>query len=39
MYEAGILGVIQASEVPIRALFDRENLDHLISRAGLYSNY
>jgi hypothetical protein len=29
MCEAGILGVIQSSEVPIRALYDRKNLDHL----------
>jgi hypothetical protein len=38
MYEAGILGVIQVSGVPIRALYDRENLDHLLSRVGLYSD-
>jgi hypothetical protein len=29
MCEAGILGVIQSSEVPIRALYDRKNLDRL----------
>jgi len=29
MCEAGILGVIQSSEVPIRALYDRKNIDRL----------
>lgn len=29
MVEAGILGIIQASEVPIRALYDRKNLDKM----------
>jgi len=29
MVEAGILGTIQSSEVPIRALYDRKNLDKL----------
>ena len=29
MCEAGILGVIQSSEVPIRALYDRKNLDNM----------
>lgn len=29
MCEAGILGVIQSSEVPIRALYDRKNLDRM----------
>lgn len=29
MCEAGILGVIQASEVPIRALYDRKNIDKM----------
>ncbi len=29
MCEAGILGVIQSSEVPIRALYDRKNLDKM----------
>ena len=29
MCEAGILGVIQSSEVPIRALYDRRNLDRM----------
>lgn len=29
MREAGILGVIQSSEVPIRALYDRKNLDKM----------
>ncbi|MDX9812287.1 MAG: M20/M25/M40 family metallo-hydrolase [Bacteroidales bacterium] len=29
MVEAGILGIIQSSEVPIRALYDRKNLDRL----------
>lgn len=29
MVEAGILGVIQASPVPIRALYDRKNLDKM----------
>jgi len=29
MCEAGILGVIQSSSVPIRALYDRKNLDRL----------
>jgi len=29
MREAGILGVIQSSEVPIRALYDRKNIDKM----------
>jgi hypothetical protein len=29
MCEAGILGVIQSSEVPIRALYDRKNIDKM----------
>ena len=29
MREAGILGVIQSSEVPIRVLYDRKNLDNM----------
>lgn len=29
MVEAGILGIIQASPVPIRALYDRKNLDKM----------
>lgn len=29
MREAGILGIIQSSEVPIRALYDRKNLDKM----------
>ena len=29
MVEAGILGIIQASDVPIRALYDRKNLDRM----------
>lgn len=29
MCEAGILGVIQSAEVPIRALYDRKNLDKM----------
>ncbi len=29
MCEAGILGVIQSSEVPIRVLYDRKNLDRM----------
>jgi len=29
MCEAGILGVIQSSQVPIRALYDRKNLDKM----------
>ncbi len=29
MCDAGILGVIQSSEVPIRALYDRKNLDRM----------
>jgi hypothetical protein len=29
MCEAGILGVIQSAEVPIRALYDRKNIDKL----------
>jgi hypothetical protein len=29
MCEAGILGVVQASEVPIRALYDRKNIDKM----------
>jgi hypothetical protein len=29
MCEAGILGVIQSSEVPIRALYDRKNFDRM----------
>jgi len=29
MVEAGILGVIQSSKVPIRALYDRKNLDKM----------
>lgn len=29
MCEAGILGVIQSSQVPIRALYDRKNLDRM----------
>lgn len=29
MREAGILGIIQASSVPIRALYDRKNIDRL----------
>lgn len=29
MCEAGILGVIQASDVPIRVLYDRKNLDNM----------
>jgi hypothetical protein len=29
MCEAGILGVIQSSEVPIRALYDRKNIDRM----------
>jgi hypothetical protein len=29
MREAGILGVIQSSEVPIRALYDRKNIDRM----------
>ena len=29
MVEAGILGIIQASDVPIRALYDRKNLDKM----------
>lgn len=29
MREAGILGIIQSSEVPIRALYDRKNLDRM----------
>lgn len=29
MREAGILGVIQSSEVPIRVLYDRKNLDRM----------
>ncbi len=29
MVEAGILGIIQSSEVPVRALYDRKNLDRL----------
>jgi Zn-dependent M28 family amino/carboxypeptidase len=29
MCEAGILGMIQSSEVPIRALYDRKNLDRM----------
>ncbi len=29
MCEAGILGVIQSSEVPIRALYDRKNLERI----------
>ena len=29
MVEAGILGIIQSSEIPIRALYDRKNLDKM----------
>ena len=29
MVEAGILGIIQSSEIPIRALYDRKNLDRM----------
>ncbi|HPE86715.1 MAG: M20/M25/M40 family metallo-hydrolase [Bacteroidales bacterium] len=29
MVEAGILGIIQKSELPIRALYDRKNIDNL----------
>ena len=29
MVEAGILGIIQSTEVPIRALYDRKNLDKM----------
>ncbi len=29
MCEAGILGVIQSAEVPIRALYDRKNIDKM----------
>ena len=29
MVEAGILGIIQSSELPIRALYDRKNLDKM----------
>ena len=29
MVDAGILGVIQSAAVPIRALYDRRNLDHM----------
>lgn len=29
MCEAGILGVIQSSEIPIRALYDRKNIDNM----------
>jgi len=29
MCEAGILGVIQSSEVPVRALYDRKNIDNM----------
>lgn len=29
MVEAGILGIIQSSEVPVRALYDRRNLDQM----------
>jgi len=29
MVEAGILGIIQSAEVPVRALYDRKNLDQM----------
>ena len=29
MREAGILGIIQSAQVPLRALYDRKNIDHM----------